>query len=172
MSFPCATCGTTLSGNTFEYQKHMTRCHWTGKDNSLPLPSIITPSITFDATPLTAQPVTYSCYFCTVKFYNPGLTASHMITSHGSDLHSILCPKAGNDSIRESVSAFLNEFAASSALFVSLCDCFPDHPSHTLDIRTSVDDSDVAYDSGLGAPMSGVTPTTYGERVYLRPCRP
>lgn len=43
-TFPCATCGTVLSGSTFEYQKHMTRCHWSGGNNIFPLPSIFTTS--------------------------------------------------------------------------------------------------------------------------------
>jgi hypothetical protein len=46
-TFPCATCGTLLSGiNTFEYQKHMTQCHWPGKNNVFPLSSIFTSSST------------------------------------------------------------------------------------------------------------------------------
>jgi hypothetical protein len=46
-TFPCATCGTLLNGiNTFEYQKHMTRCHWPGKNNVFPLSSIFTSSST------------------------------------------------------------------------------------------------------------------------------
>jgi hypothetical protein len=44
-TFPCATCGTLLNGtNTFAYQKHMTTCHWPGKNKSFPLSSIFTSS--------------------------------------------------------------------------------------------------------------------------------
>jgi hypothetical protein len=43
-TFPCATCGAPLNGSSFEYQKHMTKCHWSGKNNSFPLPSIFTTS--------------------------------------------------------------------------------------------------------------------------------
>ncbi|KAG9681873.1 hypothetical protein KCU95_g4033, partial [Aureobasidium melanogenum] len=74
---------------------------------------------------------TYHCFFCDNAFYNIQELAGHLITSHGSDLHSMLCPKAGDDSLRNSVAAFLNEYAASGALFVGLCDCFPGHPAHT-----------------------------------------
>lgn len=42
--FPCATCGTALNGSTFEYQKHMTKCHWSGNNNAFPLPCIFTTS--------------------------------------------------------------------------------------------------------------------------------
>lgn len=107
-----------------------------------------------------------------------------MITSHGSDLHSILCPETGDVALRESVSAFLNEFAASGAGFVGLCDCFPGHPSHND-----------ACDSGIGSPVSGtstpspspsnitpkvaeffadvgISPGSFGERVYLYPSEP
>ncbi|KAH0342982.1 hypothetical protein KCU83_g9054, partial [Aureobasidium melanogenum] len=128
---------------------------------------------------------TYPCFFCDNAFYNIQELASHLTTSHGSDLHSILCPKAADDSLRNSVSAFLNDYTASGSSFVSLCDCFPDHPSHTL---ISADDCG-AYDSGLGSPVSGtssppppsnITPKLaeflvsvgvdqFGERVYLYP---
>ncbi|KAH0287259.1 hypothetical protein M436DRAFT_85867 [Aureobasidium namibiae CBS 147.97] len=43
-TFPCATCGTALNGSTFEYQKHMTQCHWSGNNNAFPLRSIFTTS--------------------------------------------------------------------------------------------------------------------------------
>ncbi|CAD0089617.1 unnamed protein product [Aureobasidium mustum] len=177
-SFPCAICGAALTGNTFEYQTHMTKSHWSGANNSFPLPSIFTSSSM-------PSPTLHPCFFCDTAFYNIHHIASHMITSHGSDLHSILCPKAGDDSIRESVSAFLNDFAASGAAFVGLCDCFPGHACHT-------DESVVAYDSGIGSPVSGtstpspspsnitprvaeffaavgINPASFGERVYLYP---
>lgn len=175
--FPCATCGALLNDNTFEYQKHMTD-HWSGKNNSLPLPSIFTTSSI-------PSPTLHPCFFCDFAFYDIHQIASHMVASHSSDLHSILCPTAGDDFLRESVSAFLNEFAVSGAGFVSLCDCFSDHPSHIL---ISVDNS-----AGLGSPVSGmsiptlspitpkiadflvsigVSPNTSSRRVYLYPFEP
>jgi hypothetical protein len=51
--FPCATCGTLLNGtNTFAYQKHMTTCHWPGKNKSFPLSSIFTSSSPGSLTPV------------------------------------------------------------------------------------------------------------------------
>ncbi|KAG9521148.1 hypothetical protein KCU93_g7542, partial [Aureobasidium melanogenum] len=165
--------------------------HWSGTNNTFPLPSIST------STPMPSPISTYPCFFCDNAFYNIRELASHLITSHGPNLHSALCPRAADDSLRNSVSAFLNEFAASGALFVSLCDCFPGHPAHTL---VSVDDDGV-YDSGLGSPIpsgmsdpsspdgkstpppSNITPklaeflvsegvTQFGKRVYLYPFEP
>ncbi|KAG9825950.1 hypothetical protein KCU98_g15524, partial [Aureobasidium melanogenum] len=168
--------------------------HWSGTDNTFPLPSIST------STSMPSPISTYPCFFCDNALYNIQELAGHLITSHGSDLHSMLCPRAGDDSLRNNVAAFLNEYAASGALFVGLCDCFPSHPSHTSTAvasllgkrKTSLDDSG-AYGSGLGSPVSdkstppppsnitpkvaeflvsvGVTPTTYANRVYLRPYR-
>jgi hypothetical protein len=52
-TFPCATCGTLLNGtNTFAYQKHMTTCHWPGKNKSFPLSSIFTSSSPGSLTPI------------------------------------------------------------------------------------------------------------------------
>jgi hypothetical protein len=52
-TFPCATCGTLLNGNnTFAYQKHMTTCHWPGKNKSFPLASIFTSSSPGSLTPI------------------------------------------------------------------------------------------------------------------------
>lgn len=160
--------------------------HWSGTNNTFPLPSIST------STPIPSPVSTYPCFFCDDALYDIPELASHLITSHASDLHSILCPTVSNDdSIRNSVSAFLTEFAASGAAFVSLCDCFPDHPSHTL---VNVNGSG-AYDSGLGSPVSGMfnppfsspitpkvteflveirvsSPNTTSKRVYLYPYEP
>ncbi|KAH0191175.1 hypothetical protein KCV03_g6263, partial [Aureobasidium melanogenum] len=99
--------------------------HWSGTNNTFPLPSIST------STPMPSPISTYPCFFCDNAFYNIRELASHLITSHGPNLHSALCPRAADDSLRKSVAAFLNEFAASGAAFVSLCDCFPGHPAHT-----------------------------------------
>lgn len=119
-----------------------------------------------------------------------------MITSHSSDLHSILCPKAIDKSLRESVFAFLDDFAASGAGFVALCDCFPGHPAHMPYTVPSVlgKRKRSAADSGLGMSPTGtstlpsppriiprvadflvsigVTPNITSKRVYLYPFEP
>ena len=123
-----------------------------------------------------------------------------MITAHGSELHWIVCPKAGDDSLRNWVSDFLNDYAASGAGFVGLCDCFPlDHDTAASSMlgkrKRSVDycgelersarrlrlDSSPAADTS--APPSNITPRVAeflasikvsphsGKRVYLRPAR-
>ncbi|KAH0012917.1 hypothetical protein KCU78_g9453, partial [Aureobasidium melanogenum] len=99
--------------------------HWSGTNNTFPLPSIST------STPMPSPISSYPCFFCDNAFYNIQELASHLITSHGPNLHSALCPRAADDSLRTSVAAFLNDYAASGAAFVSLCDCFPGHPAHT-----------------------------------------
>lgn len=106
---------------------------------------------------------------------------------------------AGDDSIRNSVSTFLNDFAASGAAFVGLCDCFPhlhtSTPTSALGKRKrSVDGSGLVTSAqrlrldtsstDMAAPSSNITPQVAdflasvkvtphsGKRVYLRPVRP
>lgn len=159
--FPCAICGSTLPSATFAYQKHMTKCHWSGKNsntNTFPLPSIFTTS------PMPSPTVspTYSCFFCNFELANANELATHLVTSHSSDLHTLLCPKATDASLRDEVSEFLNQFAATGASFVSLCGCFPAHPVHTtttnlldwIETETETESDEIAADSGLGSPMS------------------
>ncbi|KAH0349218.1 hypothetical protein KCU81_g3034, partial [Aureobasidium melanogenum] len=166
--FPCAICGSTLPSTTFAYQKHMTQCHWSGKNNNtntFPLPSIFTTS----PMPSPVASATYSCFFCNFELANVNELASHLIVSHSSDLHSILCPKATDAFLRVEIAEFLNQFAATGASFVSLCYCFPGHPIHFTnyldwtetdgtETETEIAADEIA-DSGLGgSPMSTGSP--------------
>ncbi|KAG9695107.1 hypothetical protein KCU95_g6237, partial [Aureobasidium melanogenum] len=145
----------------------MTKCHWSGKNNNtntFPLPSIFTTS----PMPSPAASATYSCFFCNFELANVNELASHLIVSHSSDLHSILCPKATDASLRDEIAEFLDQFAVTGASFVSLCYCFPGHPIHftnyldwteTDGTETETDTiSNEIADSGLGSPMSTGSP--------------
>lgn len=112
---------------------------------------------------------TYSCFFCNFELATVNELASHLIVSHSSDLHSILCPKATDEGLKNEIAEFLNQYAATGAKFVSLCYCFPGHPVHStsyldwtetdgIETETDTVSEEIAADSGLGSPMSTASP--------------
>ncbi|KAH0363956.1 hypothetical protein KCU65_g7092, partial [Aureobasidium melanogenum] len=116
--------------------------------------------------PIASSSSTYPCFFCNFELATVNELASHLIVSHGSDLHTILCPKAGDEGLRDEISGFLNQFAMTGDSFVRLCGCFPGHWVHDTTTPaamkildwTETDETDTASDeiadSGLGSPMS------------------
>jgi hypothetical protein len=85
-TFPCATCGTLLNNNTFAYQKHMTNCHWPGKNNSFPLASIFTSStpVSSIAQPAFVWPSLQPINSTASDHYSPLYTNAAWIEKHSN----------------------------------------------------------------------------------------